>query len=573
MRHTRKESIQAALALLLGPETDYDIRAHATRRLTRQGLAVLPLLLMTLNNYPEITTPAWPWWPPQYEHISHLLLSLIQHEALRLEDLLHDHVLKQPIGPVLWTSVLETTNLLPHVDYEDLLCAGLATPWATVRYSAAMALANRASKTFLHDTTLSMLEAHVGDDEAYSVRIAAAYALLGSGVQIGLEKLLSLTALSLPEEVRHAAVFMLAADLPTQLTLLQREQLTRCLLQLLLDPDVELAQQAALALGKIAAPTSLSTLFKLLETSTSQRQLLVLTTLEELARKRHVRYLMRQHALPTRLLPLLRVDDQELRRQAYYTLAACGGEYVAAVFGTIVLNKEHPGHAEAIESLRHLQGVLRAPMRATVVRWLLRSLSGTTEETLLTAIKTLTHLLWQARTYGYKRAWQEMSAEIIASKAALELLQQENDRVRLHAIELLVILDGYLATEPQLQTLLKKFVSTSSDSEVRAYIISAYGQMKARWAIPELIQALLDPDEQVAHMALNSLELMTTPADTLVFYVISELAHLYNGENSENTAHSTDQPASSLAHEAWILMKKWQQAEEGKDHKRLRSFS
>ncbi len=113
MRHMRQESIQVALALLLGPETDYQIRTRATRRLTKQGLAILPSLLTTLNNYPEITTPPWPWWPPQYEHISRLLLSLIQYEQLHLEDLLHHPVLEQPIGPVLWISVLETTNLPP----------------------------------------------------------------------------------------------------------------------------------------------------------------------------------------------------------------------------------------------------------------------------------------------------------------------------------------------------------------------------------------------------------------------------------------------------------------------------
>lgn len=39
-----EERVLAALALLLGPETDYHLRVRATRRLARQGPALLPLL-------------------------------------------------------------------------------------------------------------------------------------------------------------------------------------------------------------------------------------------------------------------------------------------------------------------------------------------------------------------------------------------------------------------------------------------------------------------------------------------------------------------------------------------------
>jgi hypothetical protein len=60
----------------------------------------------------------------------------------------------------------------------------------------------------------------------------------------------------------------------------------------------------------------------------------------------------------------LRSPAAEVRRQASYTLAACGGECVAAVLGTIVLNRDHPAHIEAIDSLRLLYGMLRTPRRA-----------------------------------------------------------------------------------------------------------------------------------------------------------------------------------------------------------------
>src|SRR5581483_10409492 len=74
LRQTHKESVQAALTLLLGPETEYSMRVRAVRRLAKQGPAILPVLLSTLSSFPAITVPAWPWWPPQYEHCARLLL-------------------------------------------------------------------------------------------------------------------------------------------------------------------------------------------------------------------------------------------------------------------------------------------------------------------------------------------------------------------------------------------------------------------------------------------------------------------------------------------------------------------
>src|SRR5712692_11302869 len=117
-----QEGSLVALALLLGPETEYQARVRATQLLTNQGPTVLPLLLTTLSTHPEITTPPWPWWPPQYEHCSRLLIRLSQKAQLRLEALLQHPAISQPAGPVLWTSVMEAGGLLQHAGYESLLC-------------------------------------------------------------------------------------------------------------------------------------------------------------------------------------------------------------------------------------------------------------------------------------------------------------------------------------------------------------------------------------------------------------------------------------------------------------------
>src|SRR6266567_2561795 len=97
-----REGILAALALLLGPETDYPVRVRAARRLIRCGPEVLPMVLATLSNYPEITTPPWPWWPPQYEHTSYLLSQLSQSAQVPLETLL-----QYPSVPAARSSALD----------------------------------------------------------------------------------------------------------------------------------------------------------------------------------------------------------------------------------------------------------------------------------------------------------------------------------------------------------------------------------------------------------------------------------------------------------------------------------
>src|SRR5258708_498491 len=82
----QQEQIFAALALLLGPDTDYPKRQRAAQRLAKVGPELLPLLLYTLHICPPITVPGWPWWPPQYEQTSRLLIQLSQNAHLSLED-------------------------------------------------------------------------------------------------------------------------------------------------------------------------------------------------------------------------------------------------------------------------------------------------------------------------------------------------------------------------------------------------------------------------------------------------------------------------------------------------------
>src|ERR1700739_4197600 len=107
LQQPQKEQILAAIVLLLGPDTDYHKRLCASRRLATAGAAVHPFLLKTLHTHPEIVTPTWPWWPPQYEQIGRLLIQLSQNARLSLEDLLHAAYLTPPPGPVLWTSIIE----------------------------------------------------------------------------------------------------------------------------------------------------------------------------------------------------------------------------------------------------------------------------------------------------------------------------------------------------------------------------------------------------------------------------------------------------------------------------------
>src|SRR5690348_17128697 len=111
MRGSQRENVQAALALLLGPETADDVRQRALRRLSRYGADILPLVLTALSNYPESRTPEWPGWPPQYKLCARLLLSLSQATHLSLEEVLQHPAVQTKRGPVLWTTIIEASEL------------------------------------------------------------------------------------------------------------------------------------------------------------------------------------------------------------------------------------------------------------------------------------------------------------------------------------------------------------------------------------------------------------------------------------------------------------------------------
>jgi HEAT repeat protein len=554
------ECTRAALALLLGPETEYRTRVRAARKLARQGPEVLPTLLKALSTYPEITAPPWPWWPPQYEHCSRLLIYLSQRAHLGLEDLLCHPTLTQTAGPVLWASIMEAAGLVPHTDYEALLCQGLRSPWITVRYAAAMTLATKAGKGTLHKCTIEQLLERQIMDETPEVQLTIAYALLNSKESCGVDALIQFMHLSRPAEIRKAATFILATEIPVALSNEQREQLTQHLLHTLQDTHTDLALHAAHALSRIAHPSALPAIIKLLDTPSPQTQIVVLTTLEEMARHTTMRSTMRRLSLPARVLLFLRAEIPEVRRQASYTLAACGGEYVAAVLGTIVQSKDHPGHMEAIDSLRLLHGVLRAPVRMNVVRWLLRVLAQPEEEIQVTALDSLAYLLWQAHTHGQKQAANEISQELLREGTVLHLLNSSSAWVRQRSIELLGMLGDPVATVPHIYSRLLHLLYRDNDSGVRACIAYICGQFGARWAIPGLLQTLLDPDEHVARTALTALSHIATEDDAIVLYAIKEITHL--------SSPDTDIP-HPLAEAGKLVLKKWRQAEKKEGRKKL----
>lgn len=560
----QRESIQAALALLLGPETEYQTRIRATRRLIKQGSAILPLILSTLSNYPEITTPAWPWWPPQYEHTSRLLFHLSQRAQLNLTELLQHPTLDNTAGPVLWTSIIEATNVFPQVNYEELLCQGLHTAWSSVRYAAAMALATRARTQTLKAVTIQTLQQHQEATETLPIRLTASYALLNSNNPLGLLILIELVQTDIPSEIRKASAFILATELPRPLEQEQQELLSRKLLNLLGDPDTDVAQHAAHALSTIALPQTLITLYALLENAETYLQITILTTLEEVARKnKELRHHMRQHSLLRRILPMLKASHPDLRRQACYTLASCGGEYIAAVMGTMIMNPAHPAQGEAIECLRFFHEAGRAPLRGRIIRWLLRVLASPQENLQVTALDSLAQLLWQARNGGHQQATQEISQEILHNEIIPRLLQADNPLLRQRTLELLAALGDNLTNAKEIQPLCHKLLLSDQDSGVRACMAYVCGQTAARWAIPALLQALRDPDMQVARTALNALSIIASTEDHIVVYAMSELLRLQEEKNEET---------ATLAREAQTILKKWQKAKQNEVSKTLHRF-
>ena len=546
LRHSHQENVRAALTLLLGPETEYALRARAARRIARHGACVLPLLLTTLSNYPEIPSASWSTLPPQYEHCSRLLLHLSHTLHLRLEAFLHHASLTQAAGPVLWTSVIEAASLAPQEDYEALLCQGMETPWEITRYVAALALAARANTTALQTTTLEALRRHQGEQEALPVRLTASYALVNSGESAAIQVLIQLIEPHMPEEIRKAAAFILATELTVPLSGIQREQLSRSLVLLLQDTSTEIALLAAKALRHVALPFVLPSIRELLKRDDADMQMRAMVALEEAVGRISIRRLAQEQGMATVVAPLLRATLPEVRRQASYTLAALGGEYALAVMGAIVLDEEHIGHSEALEGLRLFHNALRNPTRATITRWLLNSMKSEQEAIQVIALDSLAYLLWQAHTN--KQTLRALSHEIISSNLLVVLLGNESAWVRQRTAELISMLDEQAAHATSLYQRLLSLLREDADSMVRVCVATLCGQMGARWAIPDLIAALLDADEQVALSVLNALEQIATGSDALLHYVVQELTH-YDRPDHIN----------KLASDASKLLKKWQQ--------------
>lgn len=516
-----QEQLLAAIALLLGPDTDYQKRLSASQRLAKEGPQILPLLLRTLQAHPEITLPSWPWWPPQYEQISRLLLRLSQKARLSLDKLLDFPMVTQPPGPVLWTSVIDAARLLPHVEYEPLLRAGLQAPWWTVRYASAMAIAQRAEHLSLYPETRELLLQCQQNDKEMLVRLVASCALLRCAEPGGLDTLQQFFAPDVSLEYRKAALFMLATEVLVSLTPTQKQELTDLLLVELENEDTQAAWYAARAMRTVATPSALPRLAALLSDPLSHTRLATLVALEELAERKTLRYAMRQQFIPQQIALQLQAQEAEIRRQACYTLAAIGGEYATAVLGTSILNSQHPAYLEAIEALRLLPDAQNPSILLRIVRWLSYALTQSSETIQLCALDSLSHLSRQTRQRHRQSILRVMAQEIEQSGIFLQLLESPAARVRQRAVELLGTFDTQLFS---LRLRLFEMLHHDIDSNVRTCIAHTLGRACALWAIPDLLLALLDRQEHVAEAALNALDTLPMLDNALIVYAVKELA-------------------------------------------------
>ncbi len=521
LHQPQQEQILAAIILLLGPDTDYYKRMRASQHLARAGADILPLLLNTLHTYPEIVTPAWPWWPPQYEQIGRLLIRLSQSARLSLEDLLRASYLTQPPGPVLWTSIIEAMGQLPHREYEPLLREGLSAPWWTVRYAAATAIANRAVHISLCPDTREALYQRQHNDPETPVRLVASCALLRCADNSGLDALAALLETSTAPEIRKAALFILATELPIPVEPVQKEHLAELLVRSLQDDDQQIALHAARALRCVANASTLAELDRLLDASHSHIRLAVLTSLEELASLKTMRYAIQQHQLPRHIATLLHLSEPEVRRQACYTLATLGGEYATATLGTIILNDLHPAHLEAVEALRLLPDIQHPPTLARVMRWLQHALAQPIDQAQVRALDSLSYIIWQACARKRHALLDTIFQELQQSGSLFQLLASASAWIRQRTIELLGLLDPQFSSQ---RAPLLEMLHHDIDSAVRSCIASALGQTTAFWAIPDLLLSLADCDEHVAESALNALTSLPLPDNALIRSAIQEVA-------------------------------------------------
>jgi len=525
-RASTRERTRAALVLLLGDDTGLEARFQATRRLARQGPNVLPTLLETLDRCPEFSVPSWPWWPPQYEQCGRLLLQLSRAAQTSLDLLLQHPVVSQPAGPVLWTSLIEAAARAPRDGYESLLRAGLQAPWRSTCYAAAVALGNLAGIAPLSARTIAALRACQCAEFAFPLRLAVSHALLRHSDRQGLAELIALLDASIPDEMRKGAAFVLASESPLRaIEARQRSQLLQWAVAALQDRDADIGLYAADILGGIATISTPSLLGPVLASNSAQAQIAALSALEGIAAQKALHLAVYQCALPAQIVKLLRSDISEVRRQAAYTLAAFGGAYATAALGTMLLNDDQCGRIEAIEGVRLLSGALRPQRRKQIARWLLHILREAAargqEEAQVTALDSLAYLALQARRRGRHAASRALSETTWNDGTAQQLLTSGSAWVRQRAIELLGMLDDMpSACLEQIIAILHD----DDDSGVRACAAYILGQMNARRAMPDLILALLDPDENVAETALNTLGRLASPDDYSVVYVLRELA-------------------------------------------------
>lgn len=550
MRNHQQESIQAALARLLGPETSQRVRMRSVRRLVKQGPAALPCILTTLNLYPEICTPTWPDWPPQYSYCGRLLHQFSLLTSLSLQELLQHPTLHSQAGPVLWTGIIEAIELQNHTDYQDLLCQGLTTPWETVRYAAAMALATQADQRHLTQTTCWMLQQCLVVSETHPVRLAATYALLSVGDYNSLDSLVRLIQLECPTEVRKAALFLLAHTLRGRIPARWYDRIIEQVIEAMHDPDQALALQAAETCGSITDDTIIPTLASMLDEDAPDLQMVVLHTLEHAASSGTLRKKILQSGLLARIIHLCSSQLPPVRLKACCTLAIYGGEYSTSALATMLYDQSHPAHLHAIESIPMLRGALHTPLRRNVLRWLFKLLTAPFEATRAITLDSIALLLKKNHRYR-KNAWHELCQELVLHGYLTHLLHDPASWVRQRAIEILPTLGNYFDALPDLRPTLEHLLLYDEDSSVRACAAYACGTVSATWAIPYLIKALLDSNIYVAQTALHTLEQLASPDDPIVVYVLYELAH----------AQEKDEPGQELVQEARQLLQKWQRTD------------
>ncbi len=537
------ESILSALALLLGPETLYNQRVQASQRLAKHAHASLPLIISTLSQYPEITSPGWPFSPPQYEPLSKLLVHLADNHHLSLEALFE---MAQPPGPVLWIGIIEASGLRQNDLHETLLQQGLTAPWETVRYAAAMTLARQVEHFPLAEPTIQQLRQLQYHPEILPVRLAAASALLRAGDETGLDTLLQLVAYPSPLEVRKAAILVISMESPQYLNDIQKSRLCDQLLRSLKDPLAEIAFSAAQLLGTLGSPEQLFSLSYLLHHSREQVRLATLQTLEAAAKRPAIRRYFLQQSLPMRIVPMVHSSQERVRRQACYTLAALGGEYATAVLGTQIISSGQPGQLEALEALRFLHGALHLPTRTQVIRWLLQSLAAEREDLQMAALNSLGYLVWQAQAHRKNIVNARISQEITGDYRLFQLLSSPHALLRQQAVTLLSMLD--IAPSRLLPRFLR-MLRLEPEVRLREHLLEQARRIGTVEAIPIFIQGLKDENRQISLSALEALLDFQVQRPEILRAILQELQMLTIGPHKEMLGKKASKILSSWPHD------------------------